>query len=91
MLDCLDPTAERVAERLQDANQRGRTVTLKLKSQNHEVSTRQTTLDPPVNSKEALMKMTDRLLQRPHPPKEPVRLLGISVSSLDEEGRGSWS
>lgn len=87
MLDRLDPIAERVAERLQDANQLGRTVTLKLKSHNHEVSTRQTTLDRPVHSKEALMKMADRLLKRPHPPKEPVRLLGISVSSLED---GCW-
>jgi DNA polymerase-4 len=88
MLDRLNPIAERVAERLQDANQRGRTVTLKLKSHNHEVSTRQTTLDRPVNSEEALMKMADRLLQRPNPPKEPVRLLGISVSSLLKDDSG---
>jgi DNA polymerase-4 len=28
------------------------------------------------------MALADRLLRRPHPPEEPVRLLGLSVSSL---------
>lgn len=82
ILKQLRPIAERVSQRLQKANQQRQTVTLKLKSHDYEVSTRQTTLDRPVDSKEALMKMTDRLLQPPHRPKEPVRTLGISVSSL---------
>ena len=85
MLDRLDPIAERVAERLQQADQRGRTVILKLKTYNHEVSTRQTTLDRPVDTKAELMTLAERLLERPHPPSEPIRLLGISVSSLVEE------
>ncbi|WP_272506863.1 DNA polymerase IV [Salinibacter pepae] len=88
MLDQLRPIAERVAERLQDADQQGRTVTLKLKSHDHEVSTRQTTLDRPVDSKQDLMVLVRRLLKRPHAPEEPVRLLGISVSSLDGRGGG---
>ncbi len=88
MLDQLRPIAERVAERLQDADQQGRTVTLKLKSHDHEVSTRQTTLDRPVDSRQDLMVLVRRLLKRPHPPEEPVRLLGISVSSLDGRGGG---
>jgi hypothetical protein len=63
-------------------------VTLKLKSQDHEVSTRQTTSGRAVRSAETLMRLAERLLGRPHPPKESVRLLGLSVSSLTggEEG-----
>ena len=86
MLDRLRPIAERVSERLQKASQQGRTVTLKLKSHDHEVSTRQTTLERPVQRKDELMTLIKRLLRHPHPPEEPVRLLGISVSSLTEEG-----
>jgi DNA polymerase-4 len=86
MLERLRPIAERVSERLQKASQQGRTVTLKLKSHNHEVSTRQTTLERPVQGKDELMTLIERLLRHPHPPEEPVRLLGISVSSLTEEG-----
>ena len=85
MLDRLRPIAERVLQRLQKADQRGRTVTLKLKSHDHEVSTRQTTLERPVRSEDELMTLVERLLGRPHPPEEPVRLLGISISSLTEE------
>jgi len=86
MLDRLRPIAERVSQRLQEADQRGRTVTLKLKSHDHEVSTRQTTLERPVQLEDQLMTLIERLLRRPHPPEEPVRLLGISVSSLTGDG-----
>jgi len=61
---------------------KGRTVTLKLKSHDHETSTRQTTLERPVAEEDELMTLAERLLYRPNPPEEPVRLLGLSVSSL---------
>jgi len=88
MLSRLEPIAGRVSERLESAGRKGRTVTLKLKSHEHEVSTRQTTLRRAVRSASALIRLAERLLQRPHPPEEPVRLLGLSVSSLigGEEG-----
>ncbi len=94
MLSRLEPIAQRVAGRLGSAGPegtpvRGRTVTLKLKSHDHEVSTRQTTLRRAIRSEEALMRLAKWLLSRPHPPEEPVRLLGLSVSSLTgrEEGK----
>ena len=86
MLDRLRPIAERVSQRLQESDRRGRTVTLKLKSHDHEVSTRQTTLERSVQLEDQLMTLIERLLRRPHPPEEPVRLLGISVSSLTGDG-----
>jgi len=88
MLSRLEPIAGRVSGRLESAGRKGRTITLKLKSHDHEVSTRQTTLRRAVRSEPALMRLAKRLLQRPHPPEEPVRLLGLSVSSLTggEEG-----
>lgn len=89
MLERLAPIAERVARRLRKADRSGRTVTLKLKSHDHEVSTRQTTLESALRSEDKLMILAERLLQRPHPPKAPVRLLGLSVSSLlGDENRG---
>jgi len=88
MLSRLEPIAERVSGRLESAGRKGRTVTLKIKSHDHEVSTRQTTLRRAIRSEETLMRLAERLLGRPHPPEEPVRLLGLSVSSLTggEEG-----
>jgi DNA polymerase-4 len=61
-------------------------VTLKLKNSDHEVSTRQTTLGRAVAEKDQLLQVAERLLHRPRPPTDPVRLLGISVSSLTGSG-----
>ena len=87
MLRRLETIAAKVERRLQGAGPeggpaRGRTVTLKLKSHEHETSTRQTTLERAVAEKEELFALAERLLHRPQPPAEPVRLLGLSVSSL---------
>jgi DNA polymerase-4 len=88
MLSRLRPIAGRVSDRLESAGRKGRTVTLKLKSHDHNVSTRQTTLRRAVRSAETLMRLAERLLQRPHPPEKPVRLLGLSVSSLTGRTEG---
>jgi len=87
MLARLERIAGKVARRLQSAGPesgpaKGRTVTLKLKSHEHDVSTRQTTLERAVGEKKELLALSEQLLQWPRPPTEPVRLLGISVSSL---------
>jgi DNA polymerase-4 len=87
MLRRLGRIAGTVARRLRTAGPdggeaRGRTVTLKLKSHRHETSTRQTTLERAVASEEELAALAELLLCRPRPPEDPVRLLGLSVSSL---------
>jgi DNA polymerase-4 len=87
MLRRLKAIAGKVERRLKRAGPdggpaRGRTVTLKLKSHEHETSTRQTTLERPVAEKDELYALAERLLHRPRPPAKPVRLLGLSVSSL---------
>ncbi len=87
MLARMSRIAGQVERRLRKAGpegepMKGRTVTLKLKSHEHETSTRQTTFERPVAEKAELMVLAERLLRRPSPPEEPVRLLGISVSSL---------
>jgi DNA polymerase-4 len=83
MMTRLEPLADRVMRRMERAKRRGRTVTLKLKSFRHEVSTRQVTLDRYVRSAPDLLAVARRLLHDPHPPRDPVRLLGLSVSSLN--------
>ncbi len=82
MCDRLERLARQVARRLATAERTGRTVTLKIKSHRHETTTRQTTLDRSVHTQEALHILAERLLYQPRPPTEPVRLLGLSVSSL---------
>jgi DNA polymerase-4 len=85
MLDRLRPIAGRVARRLQGTDRQGRTVVLKIKSHRHETTTRQTTLERTVHREAELMRLAERLLHRPHPPEEPVRLLGLTVASLTDE------
>ena len=68
MLARLERIAETVARRLQTAGPdggpaKGRTVTLKLKSHEHETSTRQTTLERAVAEQAELMALAERLLQ----------------------------
>ena len=87
MLRRLGTIAGKVERRLKRAGPdggpaQGRTVTLKMKSHEHETTTRQTTLGRPVAEKHELHLLAERLLHRPRPPREPVRLLGLSVSSL---------
>ena len=86
MMERLEPIAERVMSRMKSAERRGRTVTLKMKSFRHDVSTRQITLDRFVRSESDLLAIARRLLHDPHPPEEPVRLLGLSVSNLSDPG-----
>lgn len=87
MMRRLERIAGQVGRRLRSAGPegrptKGRTVTLKLKNSDHEVSTRQTTLRRAVAEKDHLLAVAERLLRRPSPPTDPVRLLGITVSSL---------
>ena len=89
MMDRLRPIATRVVERLRAAKRRGRTVTLKIKDHRHNITSRQRTLHRAVGAKDELLQLAQQLLHTPHPPPEPVRLLGLSVSSLtdrDHEG-----
>lgn len=72
----------RVAERLRRAEAAGFTVTLKIKYADFTVRTRRRTLPRAVAAPEALHAMACLLLADPAPPARPVRLLGLTVSSL---------
>ena len=79
----LDELAERVSSRMLNASLLGLTVTLKIKTFDFEITTRQTTTDVLRGQKEEIMELVDLLLMHaPGPPTKPVRLLGISVSNL---------
>jgi DNA polymerase IV len=82
MLEALRPIAERVAERMAQADLFGRTVTLKIKHHDFTLNTRQHTLADPVHSAEELMQLARWLLHTPAPPARPVRLLGLTASNF---------
>lgn len=73
--------ADRVSERLSAAGVAGRTITLKVKYHDFELTTRSTTLHHDVFESDELRSIACRLLRQPIPPR-PVRLLGLSVSNL---------
>ena len=89
LLARLQPLAERVIERAVAANAHGRTATLKIKYRDFSVTTRQRTLDRPVDDAAALMTIAEWLIDHPEPPRLPVRLIGVSLSSFeaDDESR----
>jgi len=83
LISKLDHLAGRIAERMQDNNLIGYTVTLKIKTLDFEITTRQTTCETPISLKEEIVELASLLLHHsPGVPSKPVRLLGISMSSL---------
>jgi DNA polymerase-4 len=63
-----------------------RTVTLKLRYSNFETITRSRTQDPPTRSVEDIVSRAEELLEKTEASKRPVRLLGVSLHGLSENG-----
>ena len=82
---CLKPLAEEVAEYLMQKNNAGRTITIKIKYADFTQNTRSKTFLSGIQSAELLWQLAKELLRTPFVPQLPVRLLGISVSSLLSE------
>ncbi len=64
---------------------RGRTVTLKVKFNDFEIITRSRSVHTMVSSRDDLGRLSVALLQNEMPVPKPVRLLGVSLSSLQGE------
>ena len=88
LLDKLAPIAEELAGRLARHGVAGRTVTLKIKAADFQITQRSTTLPGPVADKADLLGVGVALLHRPAPPAEAVRLVGLTVSGLVPDGAG---
>ncbi len=85
MLEALDKIILRVAERLKIAQTSGKTVTLKIKYHDFQITTRSKTLDSFISSSKDITDTIKVLLRHPQLPSEPVRLLGVSLSNLYQE------
>ncbi len=82
MLERLQYLAEEVAGDMARLQASAKTVTLKIKYFDFTLNTRSRTYLSAFNSADALYTIARELLQAPQLPQYPVRLLGISVSSL---------
>ncbi|MCH8818918.1 MAG: DNA polymerase IV [Acidobacteria bacterium] len=75
----------KVSERLCTRGLYGGTVTLKLRYSDFTTITRQTTFPHPVESADELYPAVHRLLRKFRDPRQKIRLVGVSVSSLVTE------
>jgi DNA polymerase-4 len=78
----LQPLIDKVWLYCEDKGARGRTVTLKVKFNDFEIITRSKSLLVAVSSRSDLERLSVALLQNEMPLPKPIRLLGVSLSSL---------
>jgi DNA polymerase IV len=81
----LQPLIDKVWRHCDDKGSRGRTVTLKVKFNDFEIITRSKSVPVVVSSRSELQRLSVALLQNEMPLPKPVRLLGISLSALQDE------
>jgi DNA polymerase-4 len=78
----LQPLIDKVWRHCEDKGSRERTVTLKVKFNDFEIITRSRSVPVPVLSRDDLEWISIALLQHEVPYPNPVRILGVSLSSL---------
>jgi DNA polymerase-4 len=84
----LQPLIDKVWRHCDDKGSRGRTVMLKMKFNDFEIITRSKSVPIAVSTREDLERLTIGLLRDEMPVPKPVRLLGVSLSSLQGEDQG---
>ena len=85
MVAKLKPLVDKVWRHCETTGSRGRTVTLKVKFADFEIITRSRSAVSAISSQSALERLSVALLEDEMPLPKPVRLLGISLSSLQNE------
>ena len=84
MIEVLEKIAERVSESLDLLNKKGKTVTLKVKFNDFKHITRSITLENFLKEKKEIMECVKDLIGVVDFKNKKVRLLGITISSLEE-------
>jgi DNA polymerase-4 len=83
----LQPLIDKVWRHCEGTGNRGRTVTLKVKFNDFEIITRSRSVPIAVSSRSDLESLALALLRNEMPVPKPVRLLGVSLSSLQGDDR----
>ena len=83
------PLIDKVWRHCEATCNKGRTVTLKVKFADFEIITRSRSVASAVGSRDDLERLSVALLQGEMPLPKPVRLLGVSLSSLQEHDDGT--
>lgn len=77
--------AENLMERCKKADTYGKTITLKVKYSDFKQITRSKTINFKIKNINTVMKLTDELLNEVDFTYNPIRLIGLSVSQLDNQ------
>ncbi len=81
----LEPLIAKVWSYCEGSTIRGRTATLKAKYADFRQITRSRSLEVPIDSRAVLEELVDQLLEPLFPVNKGIRLLGVTLSSLDAE------
>jgi DNA polymerase IV len=81
----LQPLIDKVWRHCEDKGSRGRTVTLKVKFNDFEIITRSRSVPAAISNRGVLERLAVALLQNEMPVPKPVRLLGVSLSALQDD------
>jgi DNA polymerase-4 len=84
LIEKLELIAEELDRRMHRAQVKGKTITLKIKHKDFTVHTRSKTLEELIDKKEQIFSLVQELLKQDEI-KTPVRLLGISITKLNNE------
>ena len=71
---------------IERAEAKGRTVTLKMKYTDFQISSRAKTVDSPIADKDEFAVLSRKLLEEILPLPMPIRLMGLTLSKLEREG-----
>lgn len=82
LLDALFPIVEKVVQRLQKKNVKGKTITLKIKLEDFTIMTRSITQHHFTDDADEIFAIVSKLLKN-ETLKKSVRLLGVSISQLN--------
>lgn len=85
MLEILESIAVRLESSLIKREAKGRTITLKIKYFDFQSVTRSITVEEPADNASVIMKYVKPLLSKTEAGRKKVRLLGISISSFDDQ------
>lgn len=85
MLEELDKIVTGLEKSMKKLKTQGKTITLKIKYFDFQLTTRSKTLNYFVDSKNEIFPVIRELLFKPEKPAKPVRLLGVGVSNLNHE------
>ncbi|MEZ0222297.1 MAG: DNA polymerase IV, partial [Tardiphaga sp.] len=91
MIAALQPLVDKVWQHCANTGNRGRTVTLKVRFTDFEIMSRSQSMPTAVSNREELERVAASLLERSMPLPKAVRLLGVSLSTLQTKGDDAQS